>query len=56
MMAGIKYWYVMYYITYQYLHVLHYITYQYFTLETNSKFASAGNRTQVAYVTGGHST
>ncbi len=33
MMAGIKYWYVMYY-----------ITYQYFTLETNSKFASAGKR------------
>jgi hypothetical protein len=42
MMAGIKYWYVMYY-----------ITYQYFILETNSKFASAGNRTQVACVTGG---
>ncbi len=31
-MAGIKYWYVMYY-----------ITYQYFTLETNSKFASASS-------------
>ncbi len=45
MIAGIKYWYVMYY-----------ITYQYFTLETNSKFASAGNRTRVACVTGGHST
>ncbi len=45
MMAGIKYWYVMYY-----------IKYQYFTLETNRKFASAGNRTRVACVTGGHST
>ncbi len=45
MMAGIKYWYVMYY-----------ITYQYFILETNSKIASAKNRTRVACVTGGHST
>ena len=44
MMAGIKYWYVMYY-----------IIYHYFNLDTNSKFASAGNRTRVVCVTGGHS-
>jgi hypothetical protein len=44
-MVGKKYWYVMYY-----------IMYQYFTLDTNIKFASAGDRTQVACVTGEHST
>ncbi len=30
------------------------ITYQYFTLDTNIKFASTGDRTRVACVTGGH--
>ncbi len=44
-MVGKKYWYIMYY-----------ITYQYFTLDTNSKFATTGDRTRVASVTGGHST
>ncbi len=43
--VGKKYWYIMFY-----------ITYQYFTLETNIKFASAGDQTRVACVTGGHST
>ncbi len=43
-MVGKKYWYIMYYITYQYL-----------TLDTNIKFAITGDRTQVACVTGGHS-
>ncbi len=46
-MVGKKYWYVP---------VMYYITYQYFTLDTNIKFASTGDRTQVACVTGGHST
>jgi hypothetical protein len=44
-MVGKKYWYVMYYIMYQYL-----------TLDTNIKFASTGDRTRIACVTGGHST
>ncbi len=35
---------------------MYYITYQYFTLDTNIKFASAGDQTRVACVTGGHST
>jgi hypothetical protein len=43
-MVGKKYWYAMYY-----------ITYQYFTLDTNIKFASTGDQTWVACVTGGHS-
>ncbi len=41
-MVGKKYWYVMYY-----------ITYQYFTLDTNIKFTSTGDRTRVACITGG---
>ncbi len=45
-MVGKKYWYVMYYITYQYV--------MYFTLDTNIKFASTGDRTQVACIIGGH--
>ncbi len=45
-MVGKKYWYVMYY-----------IMYQYFTpLDTNIKFASSGDQTRVACVTGGHYT
>ncbi len=44
-MVGKKYWYVMYY-----------ITYQYFTLDTNIEFASTGDLTRGACVTGGHST
>ncbi len=35
---------------------MYYITYQYFTLETNIKFASTGDRTWVTCVTGVHST
>ncbi len=44
-MVGKKYWYIVYY-----------IMYQYFTLDTNIKFASTGDRTRVACITGGHST
>ncbi len=41
-MVGKKYWYIMYC-----------IMYQYFTLDTNIKFASTGDRTWVACITGG---
>jgi hypothetical protein len=44
-MVGKKYWYIMYY-----------IMYQYFTQDTNIKFASTGDRTRVACITGGPST
>jgi hypothetical protein len=35
---------------------MYYIMYQYFTLDKNIKFASTGDLTRVARVTGGHST
>ncbi len=38
-MVGKKYWYVMYY-----------IMYQYFTLDTNSKFASIGDHRWALYL------
>ncbi len=44
-MVGKKHWYIMYY-----------IMYQYFTLDTNIKFASTGDRNRIASITGGHST
>ncbi len=36
--------------------VLYYIMYQYFTLDTNIKFDSTGDRTRVVCITDGHST
>jgi hypothetical protein len=43
--VGKKYWYIMYY-----------IMYPYFTLDTNIKFASTGDQTRAACISGGHST
>ncbi len=51
-MVGKKYWYIMYYI----MCIMYYIMYQYFTLDTNIKFFSTGDRSRVACITGGHST